>query len=383
VIEQAASDAERRYNDRVETCGQINHELHAIKQHIEKITRELITLESEQSAFVEAEGVVLNEIESLRLRLEPLEEDVNKREEEQNLLFSKDLEARQRFRSAEHSHAQAKIALVRRQEAVDALRRRIEDDFGLVSFEYAESVSGPKPFQLDGMVEELPRVKEIPSEMEEIIHQQRSLLKRMGPINPEAQNEYDEVLHRHSFMSDQVSDLKKAEEDIQEVIGELDLLMQCEFRRTFDAVAQEFRGIFSRLFNGEIARLVLTEPENITDTGIDIEAKLPGRREQGLSLLSGGERSLTAVALVFALLKISPTPFCILDEVDAMLDEANVGRFREMLGELSANTQFIVITHNRNTVQAAGVIYGITMGRDSSSQVISLRLDEVSEEYGV
>ena len=111
-----------------------------------------------------------------------------------------------------------------------------------------------------------------------------------------------------------------------------------------------------------------------------IEARLPGRREQGLSLLSGGERSLTAVALIFSLLKISPTPFCVLDEVDAMLDEANVGRFCELLKELSLKTQFIVITHNRNTVQAADVIYGVTMGRDSASQVISLRLDEISDE---
>jgi chromosome segregation protein len=118
-----------------------------------------------------------------------------------------------------------------------------------------------------------------------------------------------------------------------------------------------------------------------TETGIDIEARLPGRREQGLSLLSGGERSLTAIALVFALLKVSPTPVCVMDEVDAMLDEANVGRFRDLLLELSKDTQFVIITHNRNTVQAADVIYGVTMGRDSASQIISLRLDEVSEDY--
>jgi chromosome segregation protein len=127
--------------------------------------------------------------------------------------------------------------------------------------------------------------------------------------------------------------------------------------------------------------LVLTDPENLSDTGIDIEARLPGRREQGLSLLSGGERSLTAIALVFALLKVSPTPVCVMDEVDAMLDEANVGRFRDLLTELSADTQFVIITHNRNTVQAADVIYGVTMGRDSTSQVISLKLDEISDEY--
>jgi chromosome segregation protein len=138
--------------------------------------------------------------------------------------------------------------------------------------------------------------------------------------------------------------------------------------------------MFSRLFGGGSARLVLQDEENPIEAGIDIEARLPGRREQGLSLLSGGERSLTAVALIFSLIKVSPTPFCVLDEVDAALDEANVGRFTDLLKELSVNTQFIVITHNRNTVQVADVIYGVTMSRDSASQVISLRLDEVGED---
>ena len=117
----------------------------------------------------------------------------------------------------------------------------------------------------------------------------------------------------------------------------------------------------------------------MSSTGIDIEARLPGRREQGLSLLSGGERSLTAVALVFSLLRVSPTPFCVLDEVDAMLDEANVGRFRDLLRELSETTQFILITHNRATVQVADIIYGVTMGRDSTSQILSLKVDELEK----
>ena len=160
----------------------------------------------------------------------------------------------------------------------------------------------------------------------------------------------------------------------------MDELTKKEFFKTFESVAVEFKLIFTRLFGGGSARLVLTDPGNLTETGIDIEAKLPGRREQGLSLLSGGERSLTAISLVFALLKVSPTPVCVMDEVDAMLDEANVGRFRDLLDELSQTTQFIVVTHNRNTVQVADVIYGITMGRDSASQQISLKLDEVSDE---
>ena len=279
---------------------------------------------------------------------------------------------------AEHLHAQARITQVRRQEILDSLRSRIEDDFGLVAFRYADTISGPTPLPLDGMVEQLPVIHEIPAELEENVRRQRAQLRRIGPINQEAHQEYLQVKGRFEFLTDQVSDLHKAEEDLKQVITELDLLMEREFRRTFDAVAHEFRQVFTRLFGGGSARLVLTSPEDVSETGIDIEARLPGRREQGLSLLSGGERSLTATALVFALLKVSPTPFCVLDEVDAMLDEVNVGRFRELLRELSGNTQFVIITHNRNTVQAADVIYGVTMGHDSTSQIISLRLDEVS-----
>ncbi len=141
----------------------------------------------------------------------------------------------------------------------------------------------------------------------------------------------------------------------------------------------QFRSTFTRLFGGGEAELTLTDTDDLTQTGIDIEARLPGRREQGLAMLSGGERSLTACALIFSLMKVSPTPFCVLDEVDAMLDDVNVIRFREMLKELCEETQFVVITHNRETVQAAEVIFGVTMGADSASQVISLKLDEAEK----
>jgi chromosome segregation protein len=210
----------------------------------------------------------------------------------------------------------------------------------------------------------------------------RLQLRRMGPINPEARREHREVKNRVEFLTRQVDDLREAESQVREVIAELDLLMEREFRKTFEAVAVEFRAAFSRLFGGGSARLTLTNPDDLTDTGIDIEARLPGRREQGLAMLSGGERSLTATALIFALLKVSPTPFCVLDEVDAMLDEANIGRFSEMLRELSEETQFILITHNRLTVQAAEVVYGVSMGLDSASKVIGLQLDEAAAAVG-
>jgi chromosome segregation protein len=314
--------------------------------------------------------------------IDPAEADLETLEKEQAGLQITEAEARQALSSAEHRHAQAKILLARRQESLEGLRQRVEDDFGLVAFQYASDVSGPTPLPLGGLVEQLPvrkELSELPADIEENVKNLRAQLRRMGPINPEAQAEYEQVKERFEFLNMQIADLNTAEANIKEVIVELDVLMQREFRKTFDAVAQEFRQIFTRLFGGGTAKLVLTDPQDLTLTGIDIEARLPGRREQGLSLLSGGERSLTAVALVFSLLKVSPTPFCVLDEVDAMLDEANVGRFRDLLQELSGRTQFAIITHNRNTVQVADTIYGITMGVDSASQMVSLKLDEVSK----
>jgi chromosome segregation protein len=265
------------------------------------------------------------------------------------------------------------------EEQLDHLRNRIEDDLGLVSFEYDDEISGPTPLPFLGLVESLPKLEVLPDDMEKAIKRQRAQVKRMGSINPEAQAEYQSVLDRHIFLANQVEDLRLAEKDVKMVIAELEGIMETEFQRTFNLVATQFKEIFTRLFGGGNAQLVLTSPGDLTETGIDIEARLPGRRTQGLSLLSGGERSLTATALVFALLKVTPPPFCVLDEVDAMLDEANVGRFRGLLKELAEETQFIVITHNRNTVQAADVIYGVTMGRDSASQTVSMKLDEVND----
>ncbi|MFQ5617098.1 MAG: chromosome segregation protein SMC, partial [Anaerolineales bacterium] len=321
------------------------------------------------------------QIAKLQALIQPAETELGTAEGEQEALQAAEASARQLLTAAERHHAQAQIALARSQEALDSLRERIEDDFGLVAFEYAEDVAGPTPLPLgDNMVETLPLVREVSSGLGPAIKRQRAQLRRIGAVNPEAQKEHREVNARFEFTTAQIADLEQAEAGIRRVIAELDLLMEREFRKTFDAVAGEFKGIFTRLFGGGTAKLVLTDPGDLTRTGVDIEARLPGRRSQELSLLSGGERSLTASALIFSLLKVSPTPFCVLDEVDAMLDEANVQRFSDLLRELSQNTQFIIVTHNRNTVQVADTIYGITMGRDSTSQTLGLKLDEVAEK---
>ncbi len=379
VARQALNSAQTQAGERqaaFEEARQLRNQLEARIASFETTVQEL---EVRKEELREQEQQIIEKIEALRALIDPAEAELTAAEQEQDTLQATEAKARQALSVAERRNAQTQLNLTRKQERLEDLRSKIEDDLGLVSFEYVGDISGPTPLPLEEMVEKLPVVSELPEGLGEAIKRQRAQVRRMGSINPEAQAEYEEVKQRYEFMVSQIEDLHQAEKDVREVITELEALMEQKFRKTFDEVAGEFREIFTRLFGGGSARLVLTDPDDLTETGIDIEARLPGRRAQGLSLLSGGERSLTATALVFALLKVSPTPFCVLDEVDAMLDESNVARFRDLLRELAENTQFIVITHNRNTVQAADVIYGVTMGRDSASQVVSLKLDEVAE----
>ncbi len=380
VSEQAVHAAGRRLQERLNETERLRSRQEQIHARAEETRVALGDLESGAATLHEQEAGFRQQIETLRVEIEPGEKELEQAELEEARLQMSEAEAQKLLSSMERAFGQIQLDQTRKQEGLSNLRERIMDDFGLVMFEYAADVSGPVPLPLDGMVEQLPVVTELPLDMEEHLSRQRSQLRRMGPINPEAKTEFEAESQRYEFMKVQVEDLRKAEQDLQQVIAELDELTKREFSRTFDAVDKSFRDTFVRLFGGGSARLALTDPENLVETGIEIEARLPGRREQGLALLSGGERSLTAIALVFALLKVSPTPVCVMDEVDAMLDEANVGRFRDLLLDLSKDTQFIIITHNRNTVQAADVIYGITMGRDSASQVISLRLDQVTDE---
>jgi chromosome segregation protein len=379
LADKTYKDANTRLEDRRNLLTKSKQLLESNRARQRGIADSLQELKANKENQHLAENANAQEIEQLNSLIEPAEKEMTEQEKIQDSILMDEAKVRQHQNVAERNNTQARISLAHRQEALEALQRRIEDDFGLVSYEYAEEIAGPKPLPLQGLVEELPRVKEISAELEENIRRQRAQLRRIGAINPEAQEEYQEVKQRFAFMNEQIIDLEKAEADIHQVIQELDELMAREFQKTFTAVQTEFGDIFTKLFGGGSAKLLLTMPDDLTETGIDIEARLPGKRMQGLSLLSGGERSLTATALIFALLKVAPTPFCLLDEVDAMLDEANVGRFRDLLKELSQTTQFIVVTHNRNTVQVADVIYGITMGRDSTSQVISLKLDEIDQ----
>ncbi len=380
VVERATNEAQKRLHENRTNIDQNRQRYTSIHRRLEDFKNALLEIDDERAIKKAKEAELKDEIEKIRQNIIPTENELKILEKTFDKLQEEISNAQQTVTIGERYVTQGQLDYSRNKDILENLRRHIEEDFGLVSFEYSSSITGPNPLPFDGLVEQLPIVTEIEPNLEENINRQRAQMRRMGPINPEAEEEYRSVKERFEFLSVQVEDLKKADQDLRQVIAELDELMQREFRKTFDAVALEFKDLFSRLFGGGSAKLYLTDEENFNNTGIEIEARLPGRREQGLSLLSGGERSLTAVALIFSLLRVSPPPFCVLDEVDAALDEANVGRFCDLLSELGKSIQFIVITHNRNTVQAADVIYGITMGRDSSSQMISLRLDEVSDD---
>ncbi|GAE09901.1 AAA family ATPase [Paenibacillus sp. JCM 10914] len=181
-------------------------------------------------------------------------------------------------------------------------------------------------------------------------------------------------------MSEQKADLVEAKTTLYQVIKEMDDEMSKRFKTTFDAIRREFGTVFTKLFGGGRADLVLIDPERLLETGIDIVAQPPGKKLQNLQLLSGGERALTAMALLFAILQVKPVPFCVLDEVEAALDEANVTRFAQYLREFSEQTQFIVVTHRKGTMEEADVLYGVTMEEGGVSKLVSVKLENDEAE---
>jgi chromosome segregation protein len=206
----------------------------------------------------------------------------------------------------------------------------------------------------------------------------RRRFHELGAGNPFAAAEYAEARGRLDSLEAQSRDLEAAIASTRQLIGDLNSLIATQFRNTFTALEGAFARRFAQLFDGGEAELALTVPDDLSTTGIEISARPPGKKRQPLQMLSGGERALTAVALLLAMLEVRPVPFCVLDEVDAALDEANIGRFAHALRGLADQTQFIVITHNRGTIENADALYGVTIGSDAVSRVVSLRLPPVS-----
>ena len=215
------------------------------------------------------------------------------------------------------------------------------------------------------------------NEARSIVSTLKREIKSLGDVNVGAIEEYDRVKERYEFLNKQKEDLTNAENVLLEIITEMDDIMKDKFSSTFNKIKEAFNETFRKLFNGGKAELKLTDPSNILETGIDIIALPPGKKLQHISLLSGGEKTLTAIALLFSILKVRPVPFCILDEVEAALDEVNVDNFGKYLKEFKGDTQFIIITHKKKTMEYADVLYGITMQESGVSKLVSVKLEEL------
>ncbi len=272
-------------------------------------------------------------------------------------------EQRAQLREVEEQMRQTEIAANRFDVELDNSLRKLSEEYEL-SFELAK--------------EQYPVPEDIAGTQNEVRDLKRQI-SALGDVNFGAIEEYERVKERYEFLSEQKNDLIEAKTTLYQVIKEMDDEMSKRFKSTFEAIRSHFVVVFSKLFGGGRADLVLVEPDRVLETGIDIVAQPPGKKLQNLQLLSGGERALTAIALLFAILQVKPVPFCVLDEVEAALDEANVSRFAQYLREFSELTQFIVVTHRKGTMEEADVLYGVTMEEGGVSKLVSVRLEEDSE----
>jgi chromosome segregation protein len=332
------------------------------------------TLDGEIAAIASQRERLVREADQLGLARDavvaehpPLEAAVKAAERELSAAEKALESSRAALLDAERSRGASGLGVERVRGELAALRQRITDELELI-----------EPNDLLQVEQEMPEGAEDSVETEREIARLKDRLRRVGYVGENVVEEFEREAERHAFLRTQLDDVQGAASALHTLLTDLHTTMRQRFEETFSRVSTVFTEMFTTLFGGGTARLVMTAAENGATGGIDIVAQPPGKRLQSLALLSGGERALTAGALLFAILKVNPTPFCLLDEVDAALDEANVVRFREQLEALASETQAIIITHNRGTIEVADLLYGVSMRDDGVSQVLSLRLADVT-----
>ncbi len=277
------------------------------------------------------------------------------------------------------------VARAEQRMRIEALEVKALEDFGIASDEliadYGPTQLVPPSAVAPGdeidpdapIPEAYPFVRE---EQEKRLRAAEKQLAILGKVNPLALEEYSAMEERQKFLTEQLEDLKKTRDDLLDIVKEVDARVEQVFTEAYTEIEREFEGVFSRLFPGGEGRLILTDPSDMLTTGVDVEARPPGKKVKRLSLLSGGERSLTAVAFLVALFKARPSPFYVLDEVEAALDDVNLGRLIDIIEELRSSSQLIVITHQKRTMEIADALYGVSMRGDGVTQIIGQRLRE-------
>jgi chromosome segregation protein len=313
----------------------------------EQLAQQAIDLDAERNAAQTREGLLQFETEQLRARLAEIDDLLHS---------SRQLLDQARDRRGELSASAAKL-----QSDAQYMSETCLNELGI---ERGALMADPALTMVSG--------NELASE-DQIYRDMRSKLEAMGPVNMMALEEYKETAERHGFLDTQRKDLVSSIENTTATIKEIDQISRQKFEEAFTKINENFQATFKKLFGGGHAFMKLTDQENSAESGIDVVASPPGKRLQSVLLLSGGEKALTALALLVGIFQYAPSPFCILDEVDAPLDEANVGRFTELVREMSVQTQFVLITHSKKTMSIAPVLYGVTMQEPGVSKLVSVR----------
>ena len=332
------------------------------REHEERITRareEITAAEAEHAEKTEAQARLAGEVETAVARRSETQAAI---EVEETALRTLRREANE----VQSGRSENEVKLAQQKLFLDNLREKVRRD-------YHKELE-----ELPGLTEEDATTDW--ASLEIAVSEKRTALDAIGPVNLEAITEYDELEQRYTFLTGQETDLLNSKEQILKAIQEINRTTQKLFAETFEQVKTNFQEMFTQLFNGGKASLKLQDENDPLECGIDIEAKPPGKQPQSVSLLSGGERTMTAVALLFAIYMVKPSPFCVLDELDAPLDESNINRFINILKRFVTQSQFVVITHNKRTISIADVLYGVTMEERGVSKFVSLRLQKHNGE---
>ncbi|MEH7345193.1 chromosome segregation protein SMC [Bacillus sp. JJ1532] len=355
--------ANDKYEAILEELSEINGKLIIFKEDLELLSSEMVNSFSGEQQLEEAAKRKLQD------KTETLNLIASRREERMGLQTAlEDLELE--TKELKRLHKGMVEALKDEEVRLNRLDVELETRLTHLREEYLLSFEAAK--------EEYPLMIDV-NEARKKVKLIKLAIEELGTVNLGAIEEYERVSERYEFLLEQKNDLQSAKDTLFQVIDEMDIEMKKRFQQTFEGIRFHFESVFQSLFGGGRADLKLTDPDDLLNTGVEIVAQPPGKKLQNLGLLSGGERALTAIALLFSILKVRPVPFCILDEVEAALDEANVFRFSQYLKRFSAETQFIVITHRKGTMEEADVLYGVTMQESGVSKLVSVRLEETKE----
>jgi chromosome segregation protein len=284
-------------------------------------------------------------------------------EKQVSLLRSRERELAEKLERSARRRNEAEVRRAEARARIGSLAERAMEEWGMS----LEALAEIDPFEGDEDQEARSRVEELDRHM-----------RRMGVINPRAAEEYTELAEREAFLVEQMEDLRSSRRDLMKVVHEVDATIVEVFGQAFEDVAREFEGVFERLFPGGTGRLKLTDPDDVLHSGIEVEARPPGKNVRKLSLLSGGERSLVALAFLFSIFRSRPSPFYLLDEVEAALDDFNLQRFIGLVDELEERAQVLIVTHQKRTMESADILYGVSMNKEGVSQVVAKRMEEAT-----